>query len=106
MNCVIHVTIFPKGPLLDVGMCVTEADILHDDVIKWKHVTGPLWEESIGDRWVPLKKPVTRCFGTWTNGRANNQDAGDLRRHRVHHDVIVMWKWESNDTTQKNMGLN
>ena len=27
----------------------------------------------------------------WTNGWVNNQDAGDLRRHRAHYDVTVMW---------------
>ena len=26
----------------------------------------------------------------WTNGWANNRDAGDLRRHRAHYDVTVM----------------
>ena len=26
----------------------------------------------------------------WTNGWVNNQDAGDLRRHRDHYDVTVM----------------
>ena len=26
----------------------------------------------------------------WTNGWVNNQDAGDLRRHRVHYDLSVM----------------
>ena len=26
----------------------------------------------------------------WTNGCANNRDAGDLRRHRAHYDVTVM----------------
>ena len=26
----------------------------------------------------------------WTNSWANNGDAGDLRRHRAHYDVIVM----------------
>ena len=26
----------------------------------------------------------------WTNGRVNNRDAGDLRRHRAHYDVYVM----------------
>ena len=30
----------------------------------------------------------------WTNVWANNGDAGDLRRHRAHYDVIVMtWKF-------------
>ena len=27
----------------------------------------------------------------WTNNWANNQDAGDLRRHRTHYYVTVMW---------------
>ena len=27
----------------------------------------------------------------WTNGWVNNQDAGDLRRHRAHNDVTVAW---------------
>ena len=26
----------------------------------------------------------------WINGRVNNREAGDLRRHRAHYDVIVM----------------
>ena len=26
----------------------------------------------------------------WTNGWVNNRDAGDLRRHRAHYDVIVI----------------
>ena len=27
---------------------------------------------------------------TWMNGWVNNREAGDLRRHRAHHDVIVL----------------
>ena len=27
----------------------------------------------------------------WPNGWVNNRDAGDLRRHRIHYDVIVMF---------------
>ena len=26
----------------------------------------------------------------WINGLVNNDEAGDLRRHRAHYDVIVM----------------
>ena len=26
----------------------------------------------------------------WMNGWVNNREAGDLRRHRAHYDVIVM----------------
>ena len=28
--------------------------------------------------------------GAWIYGLVNNRDAGDLRRHRAHYDVIVM----------------
>ena len=29
-------------------------------------------------------------IGAWINGLVNNGEAGDLRRHRAHYDVIVM----------------
>ena len=32
----------------------------------------------------------------WKNGWVNNRDAGDLRRHRAHCDVIVMDNFDSN----------
>ena len=28
----------------------------------------------------------------WINGWVNNREAGDLRRHRAHYDVTVMWE--------------
>ena len=28
---------------------------------------------------------------TWINDWVNNREAGDLRRHHGHYDVIVMW---------------
>ena len=62
-------------------------------------VTGPLWGEPTGDRWIAPHKgqwsgalKFSLIFA-WTNGRANNQDAADLRRHRVHFDVTVMYKY-------------
>ena len=61
-------------------------------------ITGPLWGESIGHRWIPLTKTKLRgalfsLICAWTNGWANNRDTGDLRHHRGHYDVIVMNKW-------------
>ena len=59
-------------------------------------VTGPLCGEFTGHRWIPLTKASDVelwCFlwsGPWINGWVNNSAAGDLRRHRVHCDVIVM----------------
>ena len=43
----------------------------------------------------PAQRPVMRSFDVylicaWINGWVNNREAGDLRRHRGHHDVTVM----------------
>ena len=60
-------------------------------------VTGPLWGESTGDRWLPLTKASDAgfwCFRWYApekNDLANNREAGDLRRHRAHYDVTVTY---------------
>ena len=33
-------------------------------------------------------------ISVWINGWVHNREAGDLRCHRAHHDVTVMWNWE------------
>ena len=59
-------------------------------------VTGPLWGEFTGHRWIPLTKARDAglwCFllsAPWMNGWVKNNKAGDLRRHRAHYDVIIM----------------
>ena len=45
----------------------------------------------------PAKRPVTRSLmfyliWAWINGWVNNRKAGDLRGHRAHYDVIVMYQ--------------
>ena len=59
-------------------------------------VTGHSCEEFNGDRWIPRTKASDAelsCF-PWSapkkNGSVNNGEAGDLRSHRSHYDVIVM----------------
>ena len=59
-------------------------------------VTGPLCGELTGHRWIPLTKASDVelwCF-LWSapgiNGWVNNREAGDLKRHRAHYDVIVV----------------
>ena len=47
------------------------------------HVPGPLWGESTGHQWIPLKRPVTR---NW----ANNVYTRELKRHCAHYDITVM----------------
>ena len=80
----------------------------HDDVIKWKHFPR-YWPFVWGIHRSPVNSPHK---GQWrgalmfslicagTNIWANNGDAGDLRRHRAHNDVIVMpplrWKLQKN----------
>ena len=81
--------------------------LFYDDVIKWKHVPRHwLFMQGI-HRWLRVihRSPVncphtdqwreTLMFSllfAWINGWVNNQDAGDLRRHRAHYDVYVMWR--------------
>ena len=55
-------------------------------------VTGPLCGEFTDSphkgQWREALMFSSIC--AWTNDWANNQDAGDLRRHRIHYDVTVM----------------
>ena len=69
-----------------------------DDVIKWKHFPR-YWPFVWGIQRAPLNSPHR---GQWhgalmfslicsrINGWVNNSEAGDLRRHCTHYDVIVM----------------
>ena len=77
---------------------------IHDDVIKWKHVPR-YWPFVRGiHRWPVDSLHKSHWHGAlmysvicaWTNNWANNRDAGDLRRHWAHYDVIVtqMLSWE------------
>ena len=72
--------------------------ITHDDVIKWKHflrhwpfVRG-IHRSSVNSphrgQWRGALKFFFIC--TRINGWVNNREAGDLRRHCAHYDVIVM----------------
>ena len=71
----------------------------HDDVIKWKHFPR-YWTFVRGiHRW-PVNSPnkgqwrralIFSLICAWMNGWVNNREAGDLRRHLTHYDVIVMW---------------
>ena len=60
------------------------------------HVTVHLCGEFTGDRWIPRSKGQWRRALMFSlicariNSWVNNREAGDLRRHRAHYDVIVM----------------
>ena len=83
---------------------------LHGDVIKWKHYP-PNWPFVRGIHRSPvnsLHKGQWRgawmfsSICAWINGWVNNREAGDLRRHRTHYDVTVIYQentlWHRNNT--------
>ena len=71
----------------------------HEDFIQWKYFRG-YWPSVLEIRRLPVDSPHK---GQWrgtlmltlnsarTNVWANNRDAGDLRHHRAHYDVAVMY---------------
>ena len=62
-------------------------------------VTGRYWSFVQGIHRSPVNSPhkgqwrgalMFSLICTWTNGWVNNREAGDLRHHRTHYDVIIM----------------
>ena len=77
---------------------VLESTCTQDDVIKWKHFPR-YWPFVRGIHQSPMNSShkgqwcgalISSLICTWINGWVNNREAGDLRRHRAHYDVIVM----------------
>ena len=71
---------------------------LHDDVIKWKRFRR-YWPFVRGIHRSPVNSPnkdhwrgalTFSLIWAWINDWVNNREAGDLRRHRIQYDVIVM----------------
>ena len=70
----------------------------HDDVIKWKHFPR-YWPFVRGIHQSLVNSPhkgqwrralMFSLICVWINSSVNNREAGDLRRYRVHHVIIVM----------------
>ena len=77
---------------------VIHLPISHDDVIKWKQFPC-YWPFVRGIHWWPVNSPhkdqwhgalMFSLICTRINGWVNNGEAGGLRRHRAHYEVIVM----------------
>ena len=71
----------------------------HDGAIKWKH-SPRYWPSVCGIYRSPVNSPhkgqwrgalMFSLICAWTKGWVNNGDAGDLRRHRAHYDIIIMY---------------
>ena len=73
---------------------------IHDDVIKWKHFLRyrPFVRGIHRSTVNSLRKGQWRgalmfsLIGAWTKSWVNNRHAGDLRRHRAHYGVTVIYK--------------
>ena len=83
-------------------MAGTSQMMLLKNIMTWLNgnifrVTGPLWGESTGHRWIPLTKASDAelwCF-LWSGPEQTVEQTNDmcnLRRHRVHYDVSVMMR--------------
>ena len=77
---------------------MTHKLLLHDDVINWKHFPR-YWPFVREIHLSPVNSPhkgrwrralMFSLLCAWINRWINNRDAGDLRRHQAHYDVIVM----------------
>ena len=75
--------------------------VKHDDIIKCKHFPRH-WPFVRGIHRSPVNSPhkgdwrgtlVFSLIYARTNGWMNTRDAGDLRRHRAHYDIIVTIIW-------------
>ena len=78
-------------------------DGIHDDVIEWTQFPR-FWPFVRGIHRSPVNSPrkgrwrgalMFSLIGAWINRWVNNRDAGGLRRHRAHYDVIVMIRFSS-----------
>ena len=78
----------------------SQSKIHYDGVIKWNHFPR-YWPFAWGIHRSPVGSPhkgqwrgalMFSLICAWINGWVNNREAGDLRRHRAHHDITVM-KW-------------
>ena len=78
--------------------CVWKVRVCRDDVIRWKHfprywpfvrgIHRSLVNSLHTGQWRGALMFSLIC--AWMYGWANNGDAGDLRRHLAHYDVIIM----------------
>ena len=79
--------------------CVSEVTLkYHDDVTKCKHFSR-FWPFVRGIHRSPVNSPnkgqwrgplMFSLICAWVTAWVNNREAGDLRRHRDHFDVVVM----------------
>ena len=87
----------PMNHLRDISRTNRWSYTHHDDLIKWKHFHR-YWLFVRGihlSRWIPRTKAsdaeMFSLICASINACVNNREASDLRRHRAHYDVIVLY---------------
>ena len=93
--------------------CVITDQNNHNDVIKWKHF--PRHRPFVrGIHRSPVNSPhkgkwlgafMFLWAAPWINGWVNNREAGDLRHHRAHYDVIAMMVFRLFGTKAENISV-
>ena len=92
-NTMIYLALNSTGPLTG-----TIKLFVHVNVIKWK-LFPRYWPFVWGIHRSPVNSPhkgqwrgalMFSLICAWINSRVNNREAGDLRHHRAHYDVVVM----------------
>ena len=90
----------PRGTLYPFRCCTPSLRYIYDDVIKRKHFQRQ-WPFVRGIHRSPVNSPhrgqwrgalMFSLICAWINGWVNNREAGDLRHHRTHYDVAVVYK--------------
>ena len=80
----------------DLIFTVPADNVAHDDVTKWKNFPR-YWPFVRGIHRSPVNSPhkgqwrgalMFSLICAWINVWVNNREAGDMRRHRAHYDVI------------------
>ena len=91
LNALINPTLRHSGAIFISAQC-------HKDIIKWKHFPR-YWPFVRGIHRPPVNSPhkgqwrralMFPLICAWINVWAKNREAGVLRRHRAHYDVIVI----------------
>ena len=93
----LHLNTYTNGSHITAA-AMAVMTLSNDDVIKWKHFTR-YWSFVRGIHRSPVNSPhkgqwrwalMFSLISAQINGWVNNREAGDLRHHRAHYDVIIM----------------
>ena len=111
---IIKIFIRRKSSAISLWHSCCHVGTIHDDVIKWKHFPR-YWPFVWGIHRSPVNSPhrgrwcgalMFSWICAWINGWVNNGEAVDLRRHRAHYDVTVMFTKLFTKLTTSDLGFS